>query len=82
MSVQEVTIANNQKKKLLKVIKDEAVLFQDDNGDLVVNVATYKEFKKELRVMQNTKKGVETTPIEAIVGQDLLDFDAEYFIFS
>jgi len=82
MSIQEVAIANNQKKRLLAVIKDEAVLFQDENGDLVVNVANYKEFKKELVVLKTMKKGVVLTPIESIVGEGVLDFDAEYFVFS
>ncbi len=82
MSIQELAIANNQKKKLLNAVKDEAVLFQDENGDLVVNVANYKEFKGELLVLKRTKKGLEIEPIEAIVGKGLLDFSAEYFVLS
>ncbi len=82
MSIQEVAIANNQKKRLLAVIKDEAVLFKDENGDLVVNVANYKEFKKELIVLKTMKKGVDLTPIETIVGEGVLDSGAEYFVFS
>ncbi len=39
MSVQEITIGNNQRKRLLKAVCDDSVLFQDENGDLVVNVA-------------------------------------------
>ncbi|MEY8205641.1 MAG: hypothetical protein RPR40_11290 [Bermanella sp.] len=82
MSIQEVAIANNQKKRLLSVVKDEAVLFQDENGELVVNVAHYKAFKKELVVLKTMKKGVDITPIETIVGAGVLNFDAEYFVFS
>ena len=76
MQIQEVAISNNQKKKLLKRVHDDAVLFQDDNGDLVVNVAAYVEFKKAI------KKDKKPAPIEAVVGDDILDYEAEYFVFS
>ncbi len=83
MSIQELTLANNQKKRLQKAIKDEAVLFEDENGDLVVNVSNYNEFKHELRIIRATKKNnLEVTPIETIVGEDILDFKVEYFVFS
>ncbi len=82
MSIQELTLANNQKKRLQKAIKDEAVLFEDENGDLVVNVANYKEFKHELRIIRATKKNLEVEPIEVIVGEGILDFNAEYFVFG
>ncbi len=82
MSIQELSIANNQKKKLLNAVKDKAVLFQDDNGDLVLNVANYKEFKGELRVIRATKKNFEVEPVETILGDDELDFAAEYIVFS
>ncbi len=82
MSIQEVAIANNQKKRLLAAVKDEAVLFQDENGDLVVNVANYKEFKQELLVLKTMKKGLDTTPIENIVGKGVLDLGAEFFVFN
>lgn len=72
MNIQEIAISNNQKKKLQKKVQDDAVLFQDDNGDLVVNVAAYLTFKK----------GIKPAPIEAIIGDDILDFNAEYFVFS
>ena len=82
MSIQEISLANNQKKRLAKAVKDQAVLFADDNGDLVVNVANYKALKKELIVAKAIKPGIELTPIEAIVGEDVLDFSSEYFVFS
>ena len=71
MSIQEISVSNNQKKMLLKAIKKEAVLFQEENGDLVVNVAAYIEFKEDK----------DPAPIEAIVS-DVLDFESEYFVFS
>ncbi len=67
-----ITISNNQKKKLLKAIQDEKVLFQEENGELVVDVAAYMAFKQNLNV----------SPIESIVDNRLLDFDSEFFIFS
>ena len=72
MNIQDFTLSNNQKKKIQKAINDDAVLFQEENGDLVVNVAAYVIYKK----------GIKIPPIEAVVGEDSLDFDAEYFVFS
>lgn len=72
MHIQEISTSNNHKKMLLKAIKDEAVMFEDDNGDVVVNVAAYAILKK----------GMSPAPIEEIVGKDRLNFDAEYFVFS
>ena len=72
MTIQELTLSNNQKKKLQKSIQDDTILFQDDNGDLVVNVAAYLEF------LQGTKQA----PIEDIVGDDTLDYEAQYFVIS
>lgn len=72
MKIQELAISNNQKKKLLRLLPDESVLFQDDNGDLVVNVAAYKAIQRNQRAVT----------IEDIVGQDILNFDCEYFVFS
>ena len=73
MSIQEISITNNQKKHLIKRIKDEAVLFQDDNQDLVVNVAAYINYRA------NLKPGDE--PIEALVGSEELNYKAEFFVF-
>jgi len=73
MSIQEISVSNNQKKSLLKAVKDQQVLFQDDNGDLVVNVEAYEEWKE--------LKGKGSDPIEEIV-EEALDYDSEYFVFS
>ncbi len=72
MSIQEIAISNNQKKHLLKAVQDESILFQDDNGDLVVNVAAYEASRTDKN----------PTPIEDIIGEDVLDYNAEYFVFS
>jgi len=71
-TIQEIALSHNQKKKLLKSISDESVAFKDDNGDIVVSVEAYLSLKKHTA----------TAPIEAILGDDILDFTNQYFIFS
>jgi len=77
MTIQDISITNNQKKSLLKAIKDQQILIQEENGDLVVNVAAYQALKNNIAYKTS---GAE--PIEEILGDDVLDFDAEYFVFS
>lgn len=72
MSIQEIALSHNQKKKLLKAIDDENIIFKDDNGDVVVNVEAYA----------NLKQLTGSELIEAIIGDETLDFDSQYFIFS
>lgn len=72
MSIQEIAVSHNQKKKLLKAINDESVLFQEDNGDIVVSVEAYLSFKE----------ASDSAPIEAIVGDEAFDFKNQYIIFS
>ena len=67
MSIQEISLANNQKKRLLKAVKDRAVLFADDNGELVVNVANYEALKKELKSWVRSDIG-------GIASPDLIQF--------
>ncbi|MFT7371536.1 MAG: hypothetical protein ACI9T9_000212 [Oleiphilaceae bacterium] len=77
MRIQDISTTNNQKKLLLKAIKDPQILVQEENGDLVVNVKAYLALKNNI-AYKNT--GAE--PIEELIGYDELDFDAEYFVFS
>jgi len=72
MKIQDLTISNNLKKKIIKAIANETVVMQEENGDVVVNVAAYVAMKK------NSK----TVTLEDILGKDLLDFDVDYFVFS
>lgn len=73
MSVQEISISNNQKKALLKAFKKKKdVIFEEENGDLVVSVDAYEDFLDE----------ISKEPIEEIVGEGVLNYDAEYFVFS
>lgn len=77
MSIQDITVSNNQKKRLLHAINDEQVLVQNEEGELVVSVATYVTFKNGLPT-EKSNPG----PIEAIIGEGVLDFNAEYVVFS
>ncbi|MDX1397482.1 MAG: hypothetical protein R3204_03010 [Oceanospirillum sp.] len=72
MSIQEIAVSNSQKKKIQTAIKDESVLIVDDNGDLAVQSITYDLYK------QNSN----STPLEDILGDDVLSPDAEYYVFS
>ncbi len=72
MSIQEIALSQNQKKKLLKSIGDESIAFKDDNGDIVVNVKAYSDLKQDS----------DSAPIEEIIDDVSLDFDSQYFLFS
>lgn len=72
MTIQDIAVSQTMKKKLLKSIKDDAILFVEENGDIIVNVAAY----------QTLKDYKSTTVIEDIVGEDILDNSAEFFVFS
>ncbi len=71
MSLQDLYIANNQRKRLLKAVADEELL-QLDEGALVLNVAAYLGFK--------ALSG--ESPIEEILGDVELDYSAEYIVFN
>lgn len=71
MSIQEIAISNSQKKNLLKLTELEEVLFQDENGDLVVNVSAYKTLKDNL----------ESVSIESVIAENKLDYSVSYFVF-
>ena len=71
MSLQDIYIANNQRKRLLKAIVDEQLMQQDEDA-LVLNVAAYLNYK--------TVSGA--SPVEEIVGDIELDYGAEYIIFN
>ena len=72
MSIQEITVSHNQKKKLLRSIGDDDVVFKDDNGDIVVSVKAYLVLKQS----------ADFEPIETIVGEDVLNYESRYFLFS
>jgi hypothetical protein len=72
MNIQDLTISNSQKKKLLKLVELEDVLFQDDNGDLVVNVSAYLALKDDIKPIS----------IESVIDESKLDYSVSYFVFS
>ncbi|WP_339672357.1 hypothetical protein [Dasania marina] len=69
MSVQEIALSHNQRKKLRKAITDDNVLFEDDNGDLVLSMAAYRALNGD-------------SPIEDLIGDNVLNNDDEFVIFS
>jgi hypothetical protein len=77
MRIQDISITNNQKKLIIKAIKDPQILAQEEDGELIINVKAYLAFKNNV-AYKNT--GAE--PIEEIIGSVELDFEAEYFVFS
>lgn len=72
MSIQEIAVSNNQMKKLKKVSLEEWVMFEDDNGELVLDVSAYNA----------SAIAEKHAPVEAIVGYDVLDLTAEYIVFN
>jgi hypothetical protein len=72
MKIQEIAITGNQKKKIQKAIKGEAVIFEDENGDLIINVDGYLDLKDE--------KGKE--PLEEILGEETLDYEVDFFVLN
>jgi hypothetical protein len=71
MSLQDIHIANNQRKRLLKALVDETLLQQDEDV-LVLNVAAYLDYKASTG----------ESPVEKIVGGIELDYGAEYIVFN
>lgn len=71
MSLQDIHIANNQRKRLLKAIDDEDILLEDE-GVLVLNVAAYLVYKD----MSGESL------VEDIVNDSKLDYSAEYIVFN
>jgi len=72
MSIQDISLTNNQKKLISKTIKNESILVKEDNGDLVINVAAYRDFAEQS----------ETNPLEEILEDISLDYDVDYFVFT
>lgn len=69
MNIQEIAVSNNQRKKLQRAITDEGVLFQDDNGDMVINLEAYNEIKKDLKNV-----------LEETIGEDVIAEDSDYLV--
>ena len=72
MSIQDISLTNNQKKLIFKTIKNESIIVKEDNGDLVINVAAYLDFSEKNA----------TNPLEEILEDISLNYDVEYFVFT
>jgi hypothetical protein len=72
MSIQDIPFSNNQHKKLIKAIPDDRILLEGDDGGLIVNVAEYK----------SSKFATKGKIIELIMGDDVLDPNAQYWVFK
>jgi hypothetical protein len=72
MNIQEIAITSNVRKKIQKAVKNTSIIFEDENGDIVINVEAY---------VANTEH-TERYPLEDIVGEDVLDYDAEFWVFN
>jgi len=56
----------------LQAVKDATVLFQDEDGAVVVNAAGYRVLKAETAA----------EPLEDVLGDVVLDLSADYFVFD
>jgi Tat protein secretion system quality control protein TatD with DNase activity len=72
MSIQDISISNNQHKKLIKAVPDDSILVEGDGGELIVNVSEYK----------SSKLAKKHQVIELIMGDKVLDQKAQYWVFK
>jgi hypothetical protein len=72
MNIQEIAITSNVRKKIQKAVKNTSIIFEDENGDIVVNVEAY---------VGNTEH-TQRYPLEEILGEDVFNYDAEFWVFN
>ncbi len=72
MNIQEIAITSNVRKKIQKAVKNTSIIFEDENGDIVVNVEAY---------VGNTEQ-TQRYPLEEILGEDAFNYDAEFWVFN
>jgi Tat protein secretion system quality control protein TatD with DNase activity len=72
MSIQDISISNNQHKKLINAVPDDRILVEGDDGELIVNVSEYK----------SSKLATKGKIIELIIGDEVLDPNAQYWVFK
>ena len=75
MKIQEIALSNSQKKKIQRDVTSEEVLQIDDNVDIIIHVAAYEKYKETIKCR-------DVTPIEVAVGEGVLDFNVDFFVFS
>ncbi|WP_396589132.1 hypothetical protein [Bermanella sp. R86510] len=72
MNIQEINVTNNQKKAIKSAFKKrKSLMIEEENGDLVIEYAAYEDF------IDDTGKA----PIEEIIGDGILTYDADYLVF-
>jgi len=72
MTIQDIEVSNNIRKKIVTALRDDSVLITEENGDVIVSVEAYNAFATRIK----------RSPLIEILGDDLLDFSAEYFVFK
>lgn len=72
MNIKDISISNNKKKQILAAVTDPAVIFQEENGDIVIDTKAYEKLKEE------TGKA----PIEELLELEALETIADYVVFQ
>ena len=72
MNIQDISITNNQHKKLIKCVPNASILVEGDDGELIVNVDEY----------MSSKLAKKNKIIELIIGDEILDPKAQYWVFK
>lgn len=71
MSIQEISLSNNQKKALQKALKKSKALIEEENGDLVLDQEAYFAWCDE------TGK----YPLEDVLPEEDFNDEAEFIVF-
>lgn len=71
MTIQEISVSNNQKKTIQKALNKSKALIEEENGDLVLDQESYFEW------CDDTGK----YPLEDIMPDQDFDDDAQYIVF-
>ncbi|MGK0445100.1 MAG: hypothetical protein ACJA1U_002040 [Bermanella sp.] len=71
MTIQEISVSNNQKKTIQKALKKSKALIEEENGDLVLDQESYFEW------CDDTGK----YPLEDILPEQDFDDEAQYIVF-
>jgi hypothetical protein len=70
--IQEISVTNNQKKAIITALKRRKSAYMvDENGDLMVEIEAYEDFMDEF----------DRSPIEDLLGDDVLDYTQEFWVF-
>lgn len=70
--LKEINVSHHQKKKIIKAIQDESVMFVDENGDVVINAKAYPQFVAYTH----------HDPLKTILDLEPLAEDVEYLVIQ